>query len=240
MRTTISLLVGLLPSTRIKIWLLNRTGHKIDSTASIGPIILLGSTLLDIEADARIGSLSCFRGLTKVTLGRAAEIGQLNWISAAGFLVGQSKSQNAGSLTLGAHASLTNRHYLDASGGIVIGTFATVAGVRSVFMTHGIDIEDNCLDTAEIVIGDYAMVGGSCNFVMGSQVPARSVVAMGSTVLKGLTSTETLYAGTPARAKKELPVNADYFTRINGKVEPRSVTPQRQKDAAEYRARGGL
>lgn len=221
MRTTFSLVVGLLPATKVKNWLLNLAGHRIDRSASIAPIILLRSNVLDVGPDARIGALSCFRGLTRLTLGKRAEIGQLNWISAADFLVRQSDSPSAGTLTLGPNASLTNRHYLDASGGILIGDYATVAGVRSVFMTHGIDVEENCLETAPIEIGEYAMVGGSCRFVMGSQVPPRSVVAMGSTVIRGLEAVERLYAGTPARSKKELPSNAAYFMRVDGKVHPR-------------------
>jgi len=180
----------------------------------------MGSGLLIVETSARIGPLTCFRGVGEVRLGEAAEIGQLNWISAAPFLVENSNSETAGTLVLEAHSSLTNRHYLDVSGGIKISQFATVAGVRSVFMTHGISTTDNYLDTAPIVIGEYAMVGGSCNFVMGSCVPARSVVALGSTVIPGLVEEMSLYAGTPAREKKHLNSGA-YFVRQSGKVEPR-------------------
>lgn len=235
MRTIVSLMVGLMPATRLKIILFNLMGHRIHSTASIGPILLLGPTILDVDANARIGPLTCFRGLTRVTLGEAAEIGQLNWISAAGFLVEDSSSSSAGTLTLGTHAALTNRHYLDASGGIVIGRYATIAGVRSVFMTHGIDVRDNCLDTAPIEIGEYAMVGGSCKFVMGSHVPPMSVVAMGSTVVRGLTATRTLYAGNPARGKREISMNAEYFTRQTGKVYPRGDSARGSKGPTENR-----
>ena len=150
-----------------------------------------------------------------------AEIGQFNWFSAAPFLVEESVSPIAGQFLLCAHASFTSRHYVDASGGVLIGEYATVAGVRSTFMTHGIDVEDNVLDSAPINVGRYAMVGGGCNLVMGASVPDYSLVAMGSVVIQGLDEPYSLYAGAPAKFKRALPVGA-YSKRTTGAVPPRT------------------
>lgn len=220
MKHLLSAVVGILPSNRGKNFLLNRLGHRVCMSASIGPILLLGRTTLIVGDGARIGPFNVFRQVTRVEVGEKAEIGQLNWISAAPFLAEESVSLISGQFLLGAHASFTSRHYVDASGGVSIGEYATVAGVRSVFMSHGIDVEDNVLDTFPIHVGRYAMVGGGCNLVMGSAVPDYSVVAMGSVVIKGLEQTHSLYAGAPARFKKAIPEGA-YMNRTIGAVPAR-------------------
>ncbi|TFB96813.1 hypothetical protein E3O42_16885 [Cryobacterium adonitolivorans] len=221
MKQLMSAVVGILPSARGKNFLLNRLGHTIAKSASIGPILLLGRTALVVGDGARIGPFNVFRHVSRAEVGDMAEIGQFNWISAAPFLVEESVSPIAGQFILGAHASFTSRHYVDASGGVLIGEYATVAGVRSAFMTHGIDVEDNVLDSFPITIGKYAMVGGGCNLVMGATVPDYSLVAMGSVVIKGLKEPHTLYAGAPAKLKKALPAGA-YAKRMTGAVPPRN------------------
>lgn len=198
-----TLFLGVLPASKVKNWALTRAGHDVHPTASIGPNLIWGS-LIVVGQGARIGSFNVLRGLVHVRIGQFAEVGQWNWLSAAPFLVASSQAPTAGTLSLGEHSSLTSRHYLDASGGITIGRFATVAGVRSVFMTHGINVADNVLDTAPIEIGEYAMIGSSTNFVLGSRVPDHSIVAMGSVVVGTLTETFALYAGAPAKFKKNL------------------------------------
>ena len=217
MKALLSTFVALWPAGRVKNALLNRLGHKVDRTASIAPILVLGGSKLQVAPQSRIGPLSAFRSV-RVVLETASEIGQLNWISAAAFLVKPSESRIRGMFILGEHASLTNRHYIDASGGVRIGRFATVAGVRSVFFTHGIDVSLNGLVTGPIEIGEYAMVGSSVNVALGSTVPGYSVVGMGSTVVPGMTESGMLYVGTPARAKKPVDVSAPYFRRTIGAV----------------------
>ena len=221
MKQLLSAVVGILPSNRGKNFLLNRLGHTVSMSASIGPILLLGRTTLVVGDGARIGPFNVFRQVSRAEVGDKAEIGQFNWISAAPFLVDESTSPISGQFLLGAHASFTSRHYVDASGGVSIGDYATVAGVRSVFMTHGIDVEDNVLDTCPIHVGKYAMVGGGCNLVMGSIVPESSLIAMGSVVIRGLEQTHSLYAGAPAQFKKTLPEGA-YVARTTGAVPVRA------------------
>lgn len=220
MKQQLSTIVGILPSARAKNFLLNRLGHRIAKSASIGPVLLLGRTTLVVGDGARIGPFNVFRHVS-AEVGDMAEIGQFNWISAAPFLVEESVSPITGQFLLGAHGSFTSRHYVDASGGVLIGEYATVAGVRSAFMTHGIDVEDNVLDSFPITVGKYAMVGGGCNLVMGATVPDYSLVAMGSVVIKGLTEPHSLYAGAPAKLKKALPAGA-YAKRMTGAVPPRT------------------
>lgn len=220
MRGLLSTFVGLWPAGRLKNWVLNRLGHSIDPLAHVSPVLLLGSTTLHLAASARVGTLSAFRSV-RLIVERNAEIGQLNWVSAAPFLASESESPNAGSLVIKEHASVTNRHYFDVPGGVIVERFATVAGVRSVFFTHGIDVNTNELVTGPIHIGEYSMVGSSVNVTLGSTVPAFSVVGMGATVVPGLSTPARLYTGTPAREKAPIDASAPYFTRTHGAVPPR-------------------
>ncbi|TFC12024.1 hypothetical protein E3O19_13810 [Cryobacterium algoritolerans] len=215
-----SLLLGLLPASRVKNWMLNRAGHSIHKSAMIGPILVVGATRLDISEGARIGPFNVFRNVNELRLGPFSEIGQWNWVSAAPFLVEAQQVETAGVLRVGGHSAITSRHYFDVSGGVIVGAFSTIAGVRSVFMTHGIDVVDGVLDTKSIEIGEYAMVGGSCSLVLGARVPPYSVVAMGSVVIAGLTESHALYAGAPAKFKKRLDAGV-YANRERGPVQPR-------------------
>lgn len=215
----VNLTCGILPASKFKNALLTKLGHSVHSSARISPILLLGTTKLIAGDDSSIGALNVLRNV-RVTLASRAVVGQLNWISAAPFLVNVSPSATRGQLVMHESAALMNRHYLDASGGIVLGQFAIVAGVRSTFMTHGISLEDNVLDTQEIVVGEYAMVGSNCNMVLGAVVPDFSVVAMGSTVVRGQTETYGFYAGTPAKFKSSVG-NGRFFSRNVGEVLPR-------------------
>ena len=221
MNRRLSLIVGVLPSSRLKNALLNLLGHTVASSASIGPVLIFGNTRISADEMSKVGPLNVFRNVTLVKLGAHSEMGQFNWISAAPFLIEESTSSVAGEFHLGTHSSFTSRHYVDASGGVIIDEFVTIAGVRSVFMSHGIDVNDSVLDSFPIHVEKYAMVGGCTNFVMGSVVPAYSVVAMGSVVIKGLDVQNGLYAGTPAKYKKAVPMG-EYSRRTVGAVPPRS------------------
>lgn len=232
MRALLQLFVGLWLPSQFKNRALSVLGHDIHPTARVAPILLLGTTTLTVKRAASIGALTSFRSVNAV-LEESSEVGQLNWISAAPFLVSSSDEVNAGCFTLGAHASFTNRHYVDASGGVVIGEFATVAGVRSVLMTHGIDVTDATLVTRGIRVGEYSMVGSTTSLVPGSSVPDYAVVAMGSVVVAGLDRPCALYAGTPAEFKKDLNPDARYFTRLTGTIPPRDRRVDANHEPAE-------
>lgn len=219
MKKLVGLIVGTWPASRLKNFTLSRLGHSIASSARVGPIVLLGSTSLSVGANCRVGPFNVFRNV-QAHLSPFSELGQWNWISAAPFLVEASSSPIAGTYRLGVHSSMTSRHYVDASGGVDIQEFVTVAGVRSTFMSHGIDVKDNFLDTAPIAIGHHAMLGSNCNLVMGSRVPPHSVVAMGSVVVPGLDQDGSLFAGVPAKLKKRID-RTEYFLRTVGAVAPR-------------------
>lgn len=219
MKELLTTVLGLFPNCRLKIALLNRAGHRIDSTARVGPIVIVGRTKMIVASGAIVGPFNVVRNVGEFRIGEKAEIGQWNWFSSFPTLVENSTLPDAGCFQLGAHSSVTSRHFFDVSGGISIGKFTTIAGARSVFMTHGIDVVSNLLLADSIQVGDYAMVGSSSNLVMGSSVPNYSVVAMGSTIIAGLEQERSLYAGTPAVRKKGI-AHAKYWSRPTGRVLP--------------------
>jgi acetyltransferase-like isoleucine patch superfamily enzyme len=213
------LVVGLLPAGSWKNRLLNLLGHDIDPMARIAPIVILGRTHLSVGPRATIGPLNAFRNISTVRIGAACEVGQLNWFTAAPFIVDGSPNPDAAVFEMGEAASLTNRHYIDAGGGVFLGAYSLVAGVRSTFMTHGVDVVSNTMSTKPIRIGTRSMVASNCQLLPGAVVPDRSVVAMGSTVVTALQGEEQLFTGTPAKAKKTLPPSR-FWTRTNGPVLP--------------------
>ena len=214
MRSGLTFLTGLLPAGRVKNALLRSLGHRVAPSAVIRPVLLFPGTRLDVGERAIIGTLSAFRGV-RVVLAEAAEIGQLNWVTAAPELVVESIQPEPGTLRIDTHGGITSRHYVDVSGGLHVGRFAICAGVRSTFMSHGVDVSVAGLTTSAIEVGEYSMVGGTCSFLPGARVPARCVVGMGSVIAKGLEQTDALYVGTPARFKKSIDI-AEFGRRTTG------------------------
>jgi carbonic anhydrase/acetyltransferase-like protein (isoleucine patch superfamily) len=212
------LLVGLLPASSAKNWLLCRFGWRIGADASIGPGIYLRVRDVSIGAGAIVGTFNVLRDLASVEIGDGAIVGQWNWISAAAPLVHSVGGPYSGRFRLGRHAAVTSRHYLDASGGIQIGEFTTMAGVRSTILTHGIDMAESQQSIRGCSIGDRALVSSNVKLVPGAHVPDESLVAMGAVVLPGLEKTRALYRGVPATYSKDIPPGR-YFTREQGPVD---------------------
>ncbi|MCA1605447.1 MAG: hypothetical protein LC775_08260 [Acidobacteria bacterium] len=171
--------LGLLPASRLKNRLLRMLGWRIATTARVGPSLFIRVRMVSADRDARIGPLNVFRDLQDLDLGANSVIGQWNWCSASPALVA---AGGKGSIELGRESAITSRHYIDASGGVVIGSFTTVAGVRSTFITHGIDWRANVQRCQSISVGDYCIVGSNNCLVPGAMVERGSVTGMGTTV----------------------------------------------------------
>lgn len=215
---TLSFLAGILPHSRFKLMVFRWLGHELHPTAEIGMILFFGVAKLRMGANSRIGNLTALKGMSMVSLAPGARIGQLNWISSAESL---RILDSSGVLELGEQAHLNNRHYLDCSGGIAIGAYTTVAGVRSTFITHGIDWKTSRQSVAPIVIGNYCLVSSNVNLTPGSNIPNRSVVGMGATVAKGL-STESSLIVAPRASSVKAGLTGEYFSRATGHVSPPS------------------
>lgn len=202
--------------SRVKNWCLRRAGHKIASSARIGICLVQRVGTVHMAPDSRIGHLNVIRDVRSLSLGEGAVIGQWNWITSARPLMREGSDH--GFLDMGKHAALTSRHYVDCSGSVSIGEFATVAGVRSTIFTHGIDWRANRQSTQPVVIGAYSLIGSNCAICPGAVLPARSVVGMGA-VVAGATGEESSLVVSPRATVVRRGLDGLYFHRPEGYVE---------------------
>lgn len=222
MRTAWIMMVGTLPASALKNWLLRKVGYDIPRSARFGPCLVVGVGHVSLGEDSRIGPFNVLRDLTAVTLGSSAVLGQWNWISAARPLL---TSPQHGTFVLGAESALTSRHYVDASGGVSIGQHTTVAGVRSTFITHGIDWRRAEQTTKSIEIGDYCLISSNVALTPGTRIADRVIVGMGATVSGVLDEEGALYVA-PRGVSVKSALEGAYFTRARGFVNGPADRPQ--------------
>lgn len=208
------LLLGLLPPGRSKNRLLSLLpGWRVDPTAHVGPTVLWRVVALDLGPRSRIGVGNVLRELTALSLGEDADIGQWNWISAAARHVPEARdTELRGVLRMAEGSAITSRHYLDVSGGLALGRFSAIGGVRITVLTHSYDVREGGQRLAPVVLGDHTLVFTACVLLPGARLGDRVVVATNSVVGGGLDEGETLYGGSPAKPVASL-AGAHWFTR---------------------------
>jgi acetyltransferase-like isoleucine patch superfamily enzyme len=220
MRFLLRCLVVLLP------WFLRRPvltacfGYRIHPTARIGWSWIFPAHLV-LEEGATIGHGNVALRLARIELGAHASIGRSNWIT--GYPRGGARhfahrATRDPALILGAHAAITKGHHLDCTDRIEIGAFTTIAGYRSQFLTHSIDVVANRQDCAPIVIGRHCFVGTAVVVLAGARLPDRSVLGAMALLNRAVETPGWLHAGVPAAPVKELPADAAYFHRTEGWV----------------------
>ena len=193
---------------------------KIHKTARIGFSVILADELI-MDEKASIKGLTIIQNINRVKIGYNSRINSLNYITGMNmrhkkFLYDEGAYCQ---LVIGDNSRITTRHTIDCNGGVYIGNFTTVAGYRTTFLSHSIDVH-SCRQTAgPIEVGDYCFVGTSCIFVKNSKLPSYSVLAAGSVINKHYEDEYALYGGVPAKKIKELDKeNTLYFTRTNPDV----------------------
>ncbi|MDQ6625311.1 MAG: acyltransferase [Verrucomicrobiota bacterium] len=195
-------------------------GYSIHPTSRIG-FAWIAPRRLVLEENARIGHLTFCKNIDLLHLGVGAVIGQLNWIT--GFPTGPSRHfahqpHRQPELILEAHAGVSSRHLFDCTSRVRIGTFATIGGFRSQFLTHSIDLAEGRQSSEPIDIGDHCFVGTDSVLLGGSVLPHHSVLGAKSLLNKKHDVPFRLYAGIPAKAVKELQEDLRYFSRTEGFV----------------------
>lgn len=206
--------VGLAPSSKVKLALLRLLGWRIGQGTSVGPGLYLRLTSVTLGSDVRIGPFNVIRDMAEVTIEARGRIGQWNWISAAAPLV---EARGGGFLRIGADSAVTSRHYMDCSGGVAIGHHTTVAGVRSTFITHGIAWKTAQQTSGGIIIGNYCIVSSNVAVAPGTTIDHRVVVGMGSVVSNNVGPGGSLYVGGRATAVKS-GLEGAYFRRERGYI----------------------
>jgi len=137
-------------------------------------------------------------------MGADALILNFNYFTAAKAY--QKFSPHVGKLIVGDMAGITNRHYLDCSGQIVLRRNSGIGGMRSIFQSHEIDLVNNQSTVGRIVLEENSMTATHCLVLKDAVVPEKCVLAAGSVLTKTREVGEPggLYVGVPARRAREL------------------------------------
>ena len=202
--------------------LLNKIfSYNINMKAKIGFSILLCDKL-EMAENSRIGHLTICKNIDAIILMNKSSVGSLNFIT--GFntknkMVYSHRLNRKCELIIKEHSAITSRHFLDCNGGIYIGSYTTVAGIRSTLLTHSIDVYKNRQDIKSITIGDYCFIGTGCILLGGSTLPDYSILGAGAVLSKAYIDPYNLYGGVPAKPIKVLDRNdVAYFNRQVGFV----------------------
>lgn len=216
------LFILLLPWTVRRKLLIWRYGYKIDSTARIGKSIIF-PLKLKMGPNSRIHSGVICKGIDLLEMGEDSGIASFTYIT--GFSTTDKRwyrhlPDRKCELVLGKSAGITSRHFVDCNGGVYIGDFTTVAGIRTQILTHSIDVYNNRQDAKPVTIGRYCFLGTGCILLPGGELPDYSILGAGSVLTKKLDKAGCLYAGSPAKLVKELDVEKiPYFHRIKHVVD---------------------
>lgn len=218
MKKLLVLIIATFPNSKLKLSLLKGLGWKISKGAYFGANLVYGLDFCSLGENSSVGNLNVFRNVKELNLKEEALIGNLNWFSSEKTLENQSNLR-FGEIHLGVGAAITNRHYFDVSGSISLGAFSTIAGIRSTFLTHTIDLKKNVQACQEILIGKFCFLGGDSKFLPGVSIPDYVVIGIGSVVLPKIKiDSLTLVAGNPASVRKDLDMTYLYFTRSKSRV----------------------
>jgi hypothetical protein len=221
MKRLLSLLCVLLPWPLRRAILRGVFGYEISDTSRIGFSWVCPKKLV-MKPGARIGSMTLVKSIDLLEMGEETFIGNLNWIT--GFPSGPSKHfahqpERRPQLILAPHSAITNRHMVDCTASVRIGSHTTFAGYANQILTHSINLETSRQEAHPITIGSYCFVGTNCVLLGGSALPDYSVLGAKSLLNRAYTETHQLYAGLPAKPIKALPRDLAYFTRKIGFVD---------------------
>lgn len=195
-------------------------GFRIHPTARIGFSLLLAERV-EMGEGSVIGSLDMIKGMSEFTVAPRGRIGNLNWITGLpannpDFF--RDEPDRVSALVVGEEAAITNRHLLDCTNRITIGRFATIAGFRSQFITHGIDIGPNRQSSLPIKIGEYCFTGTGVIVLKGAVLAPRCVLGAGSMLRGQFYEEYKLISGNPAKPIRDLDPSSEYFHRTQGMV----------------------
>ena len=191
-------------------------GYKIHPSAKIGMSLIFPKSL-NMAPHSRIHHFVICKNIDRLTLASDSGIATMTYIT--GFRSDDSKyfkhnPNRRCELILGKSAGITSRHFIDCNGGVYIGDFTTVAGIRSQLLTHSINVYNNTQQTKPIHIGKYCFIGTGCILLPGTRLPDYSILGAGAVLTKTYTKGGMLYAGNPASPIKKINTHeVKYFHR---------------------------
>ncbi|AGB21771.1 hypothetical protein Mycsm_01359 [Mycobacterium sp. JS623] len=202
----VSLFAWLLPSSALKTWVLRRLGNEIGENAFLGPNLVWNCGNFSVGDDTIVDPFNLFKGLARVELGSRVRIGRYNQFSAVPAY--QQFSDKVGLFIMRDISLVTNRHYIDCSGQVIIGHHAAVGGMRTIIQSHEFDLAASGATIGKVTVGEYAMTGACCLLLKDSFVPPYSVLAAGTVMSRQRENGDArrgLYGGVPAKFIRELP-----------------------------------
>lgn len=154
---------------------LARLGWDLAPGARIG-LSWIDAPRVRLGAGATVGHLSVLRRLELVELGERASIGSRNVLSGA--------PAGGGTVRLALGAAITSGHYVDATGGLSLGQFATLAGRETQVWTHDWqpDGDRRRSRSGPVSLGDRAYVGARSILLPNVVLAERCTVGAGSVV----------------------------------------------------------
>jgi len=220
-RYTFCLVICILPWPVKRLVLNYFFGYSLCKTSYIGLSWIFPKYLKMME-NAKIATGNVCLHLDRLIMLHDSSIARGNWIT------GYPKSNDDHfshivdrdpSLYIGEHSSITKKHHFDCTESIRIGSFTTIAGYGSQFLTHSINIKLAIQDAKPISIGDFCFIGTSSTFLGGSMLSNGCVVGANSLVNKAHKESFCLIAGSPAVLVKKMSANFKYFTRTKGYID---------------------
>jgi acetyltransferase-like isoleucine patch superfamily enzyme len=220
LRIAIQIAAFLLPWPIRRSILKSALKYNIAETARIGYSIIL-SRNVQMGNKAKIGHFNRIGGLNDFIMEDHTSIGNLNWVSGMPYKHERYFSEDKerySALIMHEHSAVTHRHWIDCTDKVTIGAFSTIAGWRSQFLSHSIDIREGRQKSGPVSIGKYCFVGTGCIALKGTVLPDYSVLSAGSVLHKPWAETHHVYCGNPAAPIKKLPEDCVYFKRSIGHV----------------------
>ena len=198
-RTVYRLFFGYQVGQRVRIGfsIIDANECQIGDDVSIGHLnAVIGVKKLVLGDHVRIGHLNIIRGGDEVLIGRYAEIIRMNEINSIPDpdVVNPTDPR----FLLGEGSIITTGHKIDFTDRVQIGRRSILGGRNSSLWTH------NRQRTRPITIGSFAYVGSEIRIAPGGTLPSKCIVGIGSVVTGELTEEESLIAGVPAKAVKQL------------------------------------
>lgn len=209
------MLVFLLPSSSLKIRLLNRLGHRIHPTARIGICWVQAVERFEIDAGVTIGNFNAFRYLKLVQIGTGSRIVMFNWfLGGSGFEPGAVDHGSLRTLRMGEHAHIISMHYIDCGGGVILHDHAWITGIRSTVLTHAFDPQNGGLILEPVTLEKAAAISTNCTVLPGVTLGEGALLAAGSTAwTRQQIAGAHLHGGVPARRLAPIKIEESLYER---------------------------
>jgi acetyltransferase-like isoleucine patch superfamily enzyme len=212
-QSLLTTLAFLLPFPRLKMRILNRLGHDIHPSALIGICLVRHVRRFELAEGAKIGHFNLFGGLDLVRMGRGSRIIHYNqFVSGITLEDGEEAGSDRRTFRMGDNSHIITSHFLDCSGGLIVGDDCWMTGVRSTVLTHAFDPAEGGIILEPVELKKGSIVATSCTLLPGAVVGEGALVAAGSAVwTRQQLAPAHLHGGVPARRLSPVEIAPDLY-----------------------------